>query len=350
VSQDLKNRKVAMVFAGGLSLAAYHAGAYEVLVENLSSPSWVTGASAGAITAAIIAGNPPEDRMRRLKSFWNLSGEEAAVERPWDHAQGWISAISAHLFGSAGYFHPRVPLLNAVKFQSLYDLAPMRRRLASLIDFDRLNNGSMRISIAATDVESGDPIIFDSRDGPIEMDHLMASCGFLPEFAPVDVNGRCCVDGGFSINAPFDPILDMEDEFQVFVLDLYARDGARPHSLEAAAERKTDLMFGNQTFLRLKDKLQIRALSRQLSGLSKTSDTVFLLSYRAAHDEPGPEKSFSFSRSGLVSRWRCGRLDMLDALSRSNQAGLHVIRRRAPVMATQTPSLNEHQLPQFDLG
>jgi predicted acylesterase/phospholipase RssA len=36
----------------------------------------------------------------------------------------------------------------------------------------------------------------------------MASCGFLPEFAPLELDGRLLGDGGLSLNAPFDAILD----------------------------------------------------------------------------------------------------------------------------------------------
>lgn len=327
---DRNANQIAVTFAGGLGLAAYHAGAYEALHERGKTPSWVTGSSAGAVTAAIVAGNRSEDRISRLRTFWNLGNADAVVEHPFEHLQGWVSAMSAHLFGSIGYFHPRAPS-HPLNFRSLYDLAPMRQRLQRLVDFDRLSSGEMRITIAATDVESGDPVLFDSNDGPIEMDHLMASCGFLPEFAPVAIDGRLLVDGGFSINAPFDPILDTADEtFTLFVLDLFSRDGERPKSMEAAAERKNDLMFGNQTFLRLKDKLEIRALKRELAGQPlHTCNDVFLLSYRAGPEEPGPEKSFCFSRQGLATRWRTGRADMEHALSDGEKeaTGLRVIRR-----------------------
>lgn len=322
--------KTAVVFAGGLGLAAYQAGAYEALNANGVQPAWVSGSSAGAVTAAIIAGNSPEDRVSRLRSFWNLDGADASFDYPWEHMQGWMSAISAHIFGSVGFFHPRLPSFYPLGFRSLYDLAPMKSRLNRLIDFDRLNSGEVRVSIAATDVETGHPVLFDSNTDPIEMDHLMASCGFLPEFSPVEIGGRLLADGGLSINAPFDPILETEDEtFSLFIIDLFARDGDRPRTLEAAAERKNDLMFANQTVLRLQDKLQIRQLRRELAGTRAPSDQVFLLSYRAGADEPGPEKSYNFSRHGRALRWSCGRLDMLQALDecRSTGEGLYFIRR-----------------------
>jgi NTE family protein len=46
----------AVVFAGGLGLGAYHGGAFEALTSVSPHIDWVTGSSAGAITAALICG------------------------------------------------------------------------------------------------------------------------------------------------------------------------------------------------------------------------------------------------------------------------------------------------------
>lgn len=317
----------ALVFAGGLSLAAYHGGAFEAFAQRAQPLHWLTGSSAGAITAALIAGNPPPCRIAALREFWSLTHAEPTWS-PLPHLEGWISAVTAHLIGDPNHFHPRLPALFG--FRSLYDLGPMRRRLARLIDFERINGGELRLSIAATDVCSGDPVIFDSHREPIELDHLLASCGFLPEFAPVAIGARTLVDGGLSLNAPFDPILaESGGPLRLFVLDLYARDDQPPASLEAALERKNDLLFGNQTYLRLKDKIRIRALERSAAGAAAFQDEITLLSYRAGPNEPGPEKSFNFSRRALAQRWQTGFDDMMAALAPSAPAidGLRVIRR-----------------------
>src|SRR6187431_1682649 len=59
-----------LVMQGGGALGAYQAGVYEALAENGFAPDWVTGVSIGAINAAIIAGNPVELRVARLREFW----------------------------------------------------------------------------------------------------------------------------------------------------------------------------------------------------------------------------------------------------------------------------------------
>jgi len=59
-----------LLLQGGGALGAYQAGVYEGLVEAGVSPTWVVGISIGAINAALIAGNPPERRVDRLREFW----------------------------------------------------------------------------------------------------------------------------------------------------------------------------------------------------------------------------------------------------------------------------------------
>ena len=322
----------AVVFAGGLGLAAYHAGAFQAFSERRLPLHWVAGSSAGAVTAALIAGNAQAQRIERLRAFWNFPPVEDATPAPWRHLAGWMSAIGTRLTGSTGHFHPRIPPSGPFRFVSLYDLAPMKQRLAQLVDFGRLNGGEMRVSIATTDIETGDPVIFDTSETRIEMDHLLASCGFLPEFAPVEIGGRLLGDGGLSLNAPFDSILasPVDRDLHLFVLDLYARDGRRPNSLEAAAERKNDLLFGNQTFIRLTCCAELRRLRRQLAGKAQgRGDRIVLLSYRPGLEEPGPEKSFDLSPAAFAQRWNAGLADMRHAERATGSGGIIVVRRPA---------------------
>ena len=55
---------------GGALLGAYQGGVYQALAEHDLHPDWIAGISIGAINASLIAGNPPEKRVERLRSFW----------------------------------------------------------------------------------------------------------------------------------------------------------------------------------------------------------------------------------------------------------------------------------------
>src|SRR6516165_6378172 len=69
---------IALVLQGGGALGAYQAGVYEALAEAKLEPDWIAGISIGAINAALIAGNPPEARVDKLRAFW-----EGVTENPW---------------------------------------------------------------------------------------------------------------------------------------------------------------------------------------------------------------------------------------------------------------------------
>lgn len=312
---ELPDTHIALVLAGGIGLGAYQAGAYASLHQaGRFSVEWIAGSSVGAVNAALIAGSRPEDRINTLHRFWRdgdlWSAVGIATDWPGElrHVQNWLSALRARLFGAAGHFRPRLSLNPIKPFESLYDLTPMRTRLEKLVDFGRLNDGSLRVSVAATDIETGALVVFDTGAGTrIDMDHLLASCGFLPEFAPVEIDGRLLGDGGLYANAPAEIVLDDWMQGPVFVLDLFARDGSCPASLEAALERKNDLIFGNQTF---------RFLSAHCKTERAEASPVLYFSYRPSGQQAGPEKTFDLSPASISDRWKAGNLDMDYALAR----------------------------------
>src|ERR1700740_165820 len=63
-------QQIVLVFQGGGALGAYQAGVYEAMHEAGIEPDWIIGTSIGAINAALIAGNPRENRVERLREFW----------------------------------------------------------------------------------------------------------------------------------------------------------------------------------------------------------------------------------------------------------------------------------------
>src|SRR3974390_1290555 len=74
--------QIVLVLQGGGALGAYQAGVYEALQEAGIGPAWVIGTSIGAISAALIAGNAPEDRLERLRLFWARVEQRAGVGLP----------------------------------------------------------------------------------------------------------------------------------------------------------------------------------------------------------------------------------------------------------------------------
>jgi NTE family protein len=97
--------------------------------------------------------------------------------------------------------------------------------------------------------------------------------------------------------------------------------------LEAAAERKNDLLFGNQTLVRLEYCAELRKLHRRLRSL-ECRDKIVVLSYRPGLEEPGPEKSFDLSPDALSQRWTAGFLDMEHSAHFNQGHELALVRRQ----------------------
>src|ERR687892_2910831 len=62
--------QIVLVFQGGGALGAYQGGVYQALHEAGLEPDWIIGTSIGAINASLITGNKPQDRLVKLKEFW----------------------------------------------------------------------------------------------------------------------------------------------------------------------------------------------------------------------------------------------------------------------------------------
>src|SRR5439155_2795905 len=134
--------RYALVLQGCGAMGAYQAGVYEQLAATPYLPHWVAGVSIGAINAALIAGNPPERRIARLREFWHLvSSGLSAPPPPWEEpraAFNHFSAALAALIGVPGFYRPRLPSYAAGSMEhalSVYDTRPLRDTLEELIDF-----------------------------------------------------------------------------------------------------------------------------------------------------------------------------------------------------------------------
>lgn len=102
-----------------MALAAYHGGVVEAAESAGLATAAVAGASAGAVTCAILAGNGPSRRLATLKAFWHLTEHESASRRT-SSASAWASVFVRRLFGEQGQFEPRTPIANLARFRSVY--------------------------------------------------------------------------------------------------------------------------------------------------------------------------------------------------------------------------------------
>jgi NTE family protein len=335
-----------LVLQGGGALGAYQAGVFESLGKVYREPTWVAGISIGAINAALIAGNPAHARVARLREFWELVSSSLAAPTcaqsiPAREGLNEASASQVMLFGVPGFFKPRFPPApfqprGSIEAISYYDTTPLKSTLERLVDFDRINSDSVRLSVGAVNVRSGNFEYFDSAKQTIDARHIMASGALPPGFAPIEIDGEHYWDGGLVSNTPLQYVLDQPGKRYrvVFQVDLFAATGALPTTLAEVTEREKDIRFSSRTRLnttneldrqviaqaarRLIEKLppelrndpDVRALSRVRceSGV----DVVHLI-YRSKHYET-QSKDYEFSRLSMQEHWDAGRADMAHTL------------------------------------
>jgi NTE family protein len=188
---------IALLLQGGGALGAYQAGVYEALTKADLDPDWIAGVSIGAINGALIAGNSPENRVDRLRAFWErvtakpyCDWSERLFPAKGDAARQWLNQVSANIAligGAPGFFTPRLlaPWLyppGTIAATSAYDTSSLKATLEELIDFDRLDAGTIRFSISAVNVRTGNFVYFHTRTHTIGPEHIMASGALPPDF------------------------------------------------------------------------------------------------------------------------------------------------------------------------
>jgi len=347
--------RVVLLLQGGGALGAYQGGVYEALAEADLHPNWVAGISIGSINAAIIAGNPPAERARKLRQFWEsitsswfgeVRGEVSNLLARGDALRALfnqMSAVTVLTGGAPGFFRPRLvnPWLQpagTVEATSYYDTARLRATLEALIDFDRINaeHAETRLSVGAVNVRSGNLVYFDSPSDVIKPDHVMASGALPPGLPAVEIDGEHYWDGGLVSNTPLQWIGMTQDprDSLAFQVDLWSARGAFPSNLAEVATRQKEIQYSSRTraftdYFKQVTKLR-NALATLLDELPEDmkqreeveylrsvthhhAANVVQLIYRPKGYE-GDSKDYEFSRRSMEDHWRTGYLDAVHAL------------------------------------
>jgi NTE family protein len=156
---------IALALGGGFARGFAHLGVIKVLEQNRIPITHIAGTSVGSVFGAAYASGAPLARI-------------LAVSRTIRFRD--IARWSVSRLGLAS-----------------------NHRLADLIErvFDSKEFEDMKIPLAvvATDLSSGDPVVF--REGPL-VDAIRASCAFPGLFEPIQIGTRCLADGGLVAPVP----------------------------------------------------------------------------------------------------------------------------------------------------
>ena len=334
-----------LVLQGGGALGAYQGGVYQVLTSIHREPDWIAGVSIGAINAALIAGNPPQRRLARLREFWDQvsSPMPPALDGVLRSSFNEASALRGVLFGVPGFFVPRVPPATwqprgTAGAISHYDTSPLARTLDRLVDFDRINDGATRLSVGAVNVRTGNFEYFDSTSRRLDARHVMASGALPPGFPPVEIDGEHYWDGGLVSNTPLQYVIDQpgEQHRMIFQVDLFPAVGQLPQTLADVVAREKDIRFSSRTRLNTSQVVQRQRVAqatarlltklppalrndpdvRELARLHHSPgnmDIVHLIYRSKAYESHS--KDYEFSRRSMLEHWQAGVADMTRTLN-----------------------------------
>jgi NTE family protein len=338
------NGQVVLVLQGGGALGAYQGGVYQALHEAGVEPDWIIGTSIGAINAALITGNKPEDRLPKLKEFWkrveraNFWGAFPAWAGAGDALASWMTLTK----GISGFFEPHtraflcahIPL--AADHAGYYSTEPLRKTLKELVDFSLLNQCSPRLTVGAAHVRTGMMHYFDSHDMDLALSHVMASGALPPAFPAVRIDGELYWDGGVLSNTPTERVFedDPRRNALIFAVHLWHPTGEEPQTIWQVLNRHKDIQYSSRIsnyIVRQREAHRLRHVIRELlkyvpdeakknpmvkelAGYScrTTMHVVRLLAPRLGNESH--IKDIDFSPAGIRERWQAGYADTMRAL------------------------------------
>ncbi|HEX2136776.1 MAG TPA: patatin-like phospholipase family protein [Microvirga sp.] len=188
------NRKVSLALQGGGAFGAFTWGVLDRLLEANLSFDAVSGASAGAMNAVLLAsglarGGPDEARAS-LERFWHKVSEAGRQSRLLS-SNPVLTRVTSQL--SPYQFNP-------------FDLNPLRDILSEEVDLEAVRTKApVRLLLGTTRVSDGALRVFRNKE--LSYDVVLASACLPHLHQAVSIDGEPHWDGGYAANPPLLPLV-----------------------------------------------------------------------------------------------------------------------------------------------
>lgn len=221
--------ELAIVFSGGGASAAYQVGFLCHIAErhpNLKARI-LTGVSAGAVNAAVLAGLPGTfaERVAGLQKAWSTLQPESVYRSSGLHLMSRALRYGLRLV--SGRQKP------VKRPQSLLDTAPLRAFLQGIVGLpdgriagirEKIQSGELRgVAISASSYYSGRSVTWlseqsanawtgphrETRPVPLCIEHVMASTALPLLFPAIPIDGEWFGDGSIGFTSPFSPAIHL---------------------------------------------------------------------------------------------------------------------------------------------
>jgi NTE family protein len=206
---------------GGGAHGAFGWGVLDTLLARGQRIDRLCGVSSGGLMATVVAqglarggAEGAREAMRRLWQRIGAAHANSPLSRSplerwlfgWDLSNNfaWQSMEAASRLFSPSQLNP-------------LSHNPLRSVVQDVLDVDALRlPGAPRLTVSATDVETGEAVLFDNE--AIDVDVLLASACLPFVFPTVEIGGRFLWDGGYSGNPPLAPLLQPEPPAELLLI------------------------------------------------------------------------------------------------------------------------------------
>jgi NTE family protein len=263
------SKKIVLLLQGGGALGAFQCGAWRALQPFIREHGYqlvaIAGASIGALNAGMIARHlhDHDGGVGALDRLWTELAPTAPLPIfpfPGRYWHAWNGLLTGLLVGNPPFFRPAYPHWNPIgemyRFRlPLYDTRNAELTLGRV--FGRYRGNAPLLAIAATDVMTGEMMLFDSSRGRITAKMLAASIAIPILFSPIEIEGRHYWDGEIRTESLLHHVLarlwevqpssEKVDEYLVIAVDMFQAKSARlPCSALDAHYRIMNILLGNK--------------------------------------------------------------------------------------------------------
>ncbi len=270
-------RRINLALQGGGAHGAFTWGVLDRLLEDERlEVDGISGTSAGAMNGALLTyGMLKGGRAcarELLERFWMRVSEMAQftlMQPSWfdrmfglgnlDYSPAYLTfEMLSRLLSPYQYHHP--------------DMAPLRRILCDIIDFERLRTApESRLFVSATNIRTGKIRVFEPQEMAVEV--LLASACLPLMFRAVEIAGEHYWDGGFMGNPAMFPLVNRCGASDMVLVAINPiRSKKLPTTAREILDRMNDISF-NSTLMR---EMRAIAVVSELVGEHLDGDSSHL--------------------------------------------------------------------------
>jgi NTE family protein len=160
----------------------------------------------------------------------------------------------------------------------LFDITPLKKTLSRYVDFSKLGNQDRpRLIVTSTNIQTSEPVVFDSKYTDINADHVIASAGFpFYGIAWTRIDNRYLWDGALLSNTPLREVIDASPTSDkiVYLVNIFPHSKKElPQDMFEAWHRTRDIIYTDKTDNNIRLS---RIISRHLSLLKEMHDLLMI--------------------------------------------------------------------------